>query len=123
MNFDEHGEVVNGDNTYEDITWNLRHSGPVLIGWTDEASTHLDILFSLARHQSGNAQGGLRLSDLFVSIMRIGAFGFEVSESYHSPGYITEKLFVGPPDQPTAIKLAELINNVKVKLNAMVGRA
>lgn len=46
---------------------------------------------------------------MFVSIMRIGAFGFLIDSEKHS-GYIGEKLNLG--DNITTEKLIELINGI-----------
>lgn len=111
MNVDEYKEVINEKETYKKIREKLINGENVIIGWTDEEYTHYDILFSLNTFKpEGNMlQGGIRNTDLFVSIMGIGAFGFD-RHSVKSPGYIAEKLNVR--GKITAEKLAELINGV-----------
>jgi hypothetical protein len=110
MNYDEYGDVINGPETYKGIAEEL--SGrPVIIGWSDGVATHFDILFSLKPLQYGMLQGGVGKNDLFVSIMRWGSFGFDPIAVDTHPGYYEEKLGKGMGD--TAIKLGELINNVK----------
>lgn len=118
MKYDEFGEVINAPETYKGIAEELKDNA-VLVGWTDEMSTHFDILFTLNALPYGtNIQGGIRpRRDLFVSIMRWGAFAFEVADRDLHPGYLDEKLSVrGPMGQATSGKLAELINGVKKEL-------
>lgn len=113
MNYDTYGEVINGEDTYRNIAQYLKLGQPVLIGWTDEQSTHFDILFTLGAKVIGaNIQGGVRGTDLFISIMRLGAFGFEIEHTATSGGYYAEKLssYIGTT---TSEKLAELFNGVK----------
>lgn len=109
MNKDDYGEVINGENTYKEISYQLKHGNSVIIGWTDGEGTHLDILFSVNVVKEGILQGGLRWSDLFVSIMRIGCFGFTTDGEKHS-GYVGEKLNLR--DNVTTDKLTELINGI-----------
>lgn len=110
MNKTEYNEIINGTETYKEIANKLKQDIPVIIGWTDEACTHLDILFTYkAYREYGNyLQRGLMPTDLFVSIFNCGAFGFEVDRE-KSVGYISEKLGV---DGETAEKLTELINEI-----------
>lgn len=112
MNYDEYGEVINGEKTYKAIAADLAQS-PVLIGWTDQNGTHLDILFALTAQKHGTVQGGVRGGDLFISIMRWGAFGFSIDEKETHAGYYDEKLGNRGSLGPTAEPLAELINGVK----------
>ena len=109
MDIEKYGEVINGENTYKTIAKNLKNGKSVIVGWTDEEGTHFDILFSLNVVKEGPLQGGLRWNDLFVSIMKIGAFGFLIGSEKHS-GYIGEKLNLG--DNITTEKLTELINGI-----------
>ena len=109
MNKDLYGEVINGENTYKEIAYLLKSGHSVIIGWTDEKYTHYDILFSLNVVKEGILQGGLRWNDLFVSIMRIGCFGF-LTDSKKESGYIGEKLGLG--DNITTEKLTDLINGI-----------
>lgn len=113
-NIDSWGEVVNGDATYDEIASQLNSGKAVLIGWTDGEGTHFDILFTRNPVGIGNYQGGVRRSDLFVSIMRVGSFGFEVNGLVKFPGYIEEKMThrLGS----TAQHLADLINAVIARL-------
>lgn len=116
MNFDEYDEVINGVDTFQGIADRLKAGDSVIIGWSDGQGTHFDILFVWRPiSQSGLLQGGMKGgTDLFVSIMRKGAFGFIVSDQDTHPGYFAEKLFVS--GEQTIEKLAELINGIKRKL-------
>lgn len=114
MDKDEYGEIINGENTYKEIARVLNVVGTCLIGWTDEIYTHYDILFLHKTQFYGtNIQGGIKSNDLFITIMRKGAFGFKI-DSKKSSGYIAEKLNLS--DDETAEKLAELINGVIERL-------
>lgn len=114
MNYDEYGEVINGASTFVTIADQLREFEHLMIGWTDEAGTHFDILFANGSEFEGaNHQGGIRPNDLFISIMRLGAFGFKRDVELH-PDYVAEKLGCGGI---TAKKLSELINGVIAELN------
>ena len=117
MDKDQYGETINGKNTYKEIADRLIKGQSVIVGWTDEKNTHLDILFTYRVYkEKGNyLQRGLRGNELFVSIMSIGAFGFDIDNSKKAPGYIGEKL--GLNNCPTIEKLAELINEVIKEIN------
>ena len=71
MDIDSYGEVINGENTYKEITDNLRTGKSVIIGWTDEKYTHLDLLFNYYTLKEGSLQRGLRGNELYVSIVSI----------------------------------------------------
>jgi len=115
LEFDSYDEVVNGANTYNTIVETLKSDGSILIGWTDEASSHFDILFTLRPSSVGNIQGGIKSrGDLFVSIMRVGAFAFEINKRVTADSYYMEKLHMN--STITGKKLATLINKVKAKL-------
>lgn len=113
FNEDDWGEVINGLDTYRAIVAGLRAYGSVLIGWTDGAATHYDILFSFNHLKHGNIQGGLHHKMvLMVSVVRCGCFGFDIasrSDLHHD--YITEKLNVNGTE--TALKVADLIMGVR----------
>lgn len=113
VNYDDWREVINGPETYAEIAARLLTQGAVIIGWTDQNSTHYDILFTMRPAQFGSLQGGVRgPRDLFVSIMRRGCFAFDILSmpSLH-PGYIQEKLGIST-ECPTSVALTELINGV-----------
>ena len=113
MNYNviEYGEIINGELTYKTIAEKLKSKGSLLIGWCDEEYSHYDILFLYQTDFAGtNIQGGIRQTDLFISIMRKGAFGFEINNQQKSPEYIAEKLHISGTH--TSKKIAELINGV-----------
>ncbi len=114
MDYDEYEEVINGEATYSRIAEILNRDEDVIIGWTDGEGTHFDILFHCAPKKTwkfGHLQGGVAPTDLFVSIMRVGCFGFESNNTDTNAGYYSEKLRIG--GSATSEKLAELINGVK----------
>ena len=116
MKHDEYGEVINHEETYDAIAEVLRAVGHLLIGWTDQEGTHFDILLVSGVPSYGtNIQGGIHPArDLFVSIMRRGAFAFDTGNDDTHPGYYDEKLGggLGTSKEP----LAELLNQVKRRL-------
>lgn len=116
---DEYGEILNSEDTYQFISEMLNKHDACFIGWTDGRGTHLDILFTIrpAYYPEGyhNFQGGVRPADLFVSIMKLGAFGFNREKAeYMHPSYYAEKL--GGGLGTTAAELADLINGVRQAL-------
>lgn len=111
MKYDKYGEVINHPDTYEAIANNLKAYCNTLVGWTDGNMTHFDVLFTVNVEGYGNFQGGVRAKDLFVSVMRRGAFGFEKEKIDTHAGYYDEKLGGGMGS--TSEALAELINGVK----------
>ncbi len=115
MNVDKYGEVVNGEKTYKKIADFLKKDGSFLIGWTDEKFTHYDILFSYNCDGMGVFQRGIKISDLFVSIISVGSFGFKV-DTEKSIGYVGEKLFYGKTDISVE-KITQLINGIIKNLN------
>lgn len=112
MDYDNYEEVVNSEQTYKHIAEVLETGKSVLIGWTDNEGTHFDILFSANTIGFGHFQGGVKADDLFVSIMRAGAFGFETNALDTHSGYYQEKLG-SKVSGNTAVALSELINGVK----------
>ena len=110
MNVDDYGEIVNGPYTYKGIASKLKEGESVIIGWTDEKYTHLDLSFNYKTYKEGMLQRGLRGNELYVSIISLGVFGFDVKEQEIHKGYISEKLNIH--GEPTVGKLAELINGI-----------
>ena len=112
MKFDKnkYDEIINGEETYKVIAGNLMQGLNVFIGWTDNIYTHYDILFTYKALGTGGYQRGLRYTDLFVSIMSIGSFGFKI-DSDKDVGYIAEKLFNGREDESVKA-VTELINGI-----------
>jgi len=120
MQKDEYGTVQNSQETYHDIASLLDTYHACIFPWSDEEGTQFDILFSIlpASMQAVSRQliqGGIRSNDLFVSIMRVGCFAFEVGNTDTHPAYYAEKLRL-PPGGGTTQKLAQLINGVKAEL-------
>lgn len=115
---DEFGTVYNGPETFHDIASLLQDFGACLIPWTDQAGTQYDILFAILHKEPQTVsrqliQGGVTRWDLFVSIMRVGAFGFDIENTDTHPGYYAEKLKLTGDE--TNKKLAEMINGIKVE--------
>ncbi len=110
---DAWNQVTNGPDTYKAIVEELIKNKCCIIGWSDTKYTHYDILFTLSPRKFGHLYFGIKArNDLFVSLMRRGSFGFELtspSENLH-PGYIAQKL--GEHGDETMQALGELINGV-----------
>ena len=115
MNVDEYGEVINGEDTYFEIAKHLMEGESVGIGWTDEDSTHFDIIFTLGIAKYGLFQGGIKADDLFVSIIGWSSYGFK-TDGVKLGGYIQEKLRLSNYDI-TGEKVKELVNGVIECLN------
>lgn len=118
MKRDNYDEIINGQETYRTIAAKLLQGDSVLIGWTDEEFTHMDILFTLSAYvpYKNTIQGGLRANDLFISIMRVGSFGFDTHNTKHY-NYYAEKLKYEKEPEYFKVKLAELFNGVIEYLN------
>ena len=115
MNIDNWGEVINGKDTYKVIVETLRDKTSIIIGWTDEEYTHLDLYFSLENTiKYGNLQRGIKATDLFVGIVDYSFYGFKTDSTKHE-GYIIEKLRLH--ENITSKKIAELINGIILELN------
>jgi hypothetical protein len=115
MNTDIYGEVINGKDTYFEIAKHLMKGESVGIGWTDEDSTHFDIIFTLGVKKYGLFQGGIKANDLFVSILHWSSYGFSTDGVMHG-GYIQEKLRLSNYDI-LGEKVKELVNGVIECLN------
>jgi hypothetical protein len=114
MKQDDYGCVVSSQETVDAISDTLRAGSPVAIAWGDQnKTTQFDILFSWNARGWGNLQGGIKAETyLFVSIMRLGAFAFDVCkrpEQLHHE-YIAEKLLIG--SSRSAREVAGLIGGV-----------
>lgn len=124
MNQDEYGTILNGPETYQAIALALVTTKLALIPWTDEAGTQLDILLAHGVEFAPSRsliQGGVRPTDFFVSIMRKGAFGFELNDLETHSGYYAEKLKLS--GEETIDKLAEFLNGVKAALKAEIEKS
>lgn len=118
--YDRAGEVVNARETYVAIADCLQSAGSVLIGWTDGHGAHHEVLFTLQPYARGRSNLGLiGPGCLFVSILLVGAFGFDVNERHEPrhPRYVAEKLFrLSEPDE-TSVAVTELLNGVVAALS------
>lgn len=109
MNVNNYGEVVNGKDTYKIIANTIKANGTIGIGWTDEDSTHLDIIFKLGLDtKCGDFQRGIKANYLYVSIIDHTSYAF-VPDSIKKGNYIQEKLRM---NNECGTKLAELINGI-----------
>lgn len=109
MNVNNYGEVVNGKDTYKIIANTIKANGTIGIGWTDEDSTHLDIIFKLGLDtKCGSFQRGIKSNYLYVSIIDYTSYAF-VPDSIKLGNYIQEKLRM---NNECGNKLAELINGI-----------
>lgn len=120
MNLDEYGEVINGEATNQIIAHDVASYGSCLVGWSDGEGTHLDILFTTVNGMNsyGPIHGGQKAStDLFVSILRWGAYGFELNGKEKYPSYIAGKIPLG--DNITTDKFADLLNGVIAELEKL----
>lgn len=115
MNIDIYGEIINGKDTYFEIAKHLIKGESVGIGWTDEDSTHFDIIFTLGIKKYGLFQGGIKANDLFVSILHWSSYGFS-TDGVKLGGYIQEKLRLSNYDI-LGEKVKELVNGVIEYLN------
>lgn len=110
--------AVNADDTFADIAAIVSKRRPLLIAWTDGRGTQHDVLFTLLPLRIGPIQGGLLHGggELFVSVMRVGAWGFRLERTgpLHQ-NYVAEKL--GVSEGPTAEAMAALISGVIEHLN------
>lgn len=113
MNYNEYDEVVNGKKTYKEIAKLLQENKAVGIGWTDEKSTHLDIIFKLEILKFGSFQRGIQANYLYVSIIDYTSYAF-VPDSIKYGTYIQEKLMF---NNECGDKLAELINGIIEAVN------
>ena len=60
MNIDDYGEIINGAYSYKEVSNRLNEGQSVIIGWTDEEYTHLDLLFNYRAYTGGMLQRVLR---------------------------------------------------------------
>lgn len=122
MNFDKWGEVINGEDTFEQIAKDLIETGKCIIGWTDEGADHRDILFTYKPKKYGTLQRGFRWCYLYISIMDFTSYGFLIendkSNQKHN-GYVKEKLRLH--DNDCDDKICELINGVIKYIDVMEG--
>ena len=114
MNYDDWGEVTNGEKTYKGIASVLLSGQTIGIGWTDQEYTHLDLIFNLGIDEKiGQFQRGMKQYYLYISIIDHTCMGFR-TDDVKNPEYIMEKLRM---NDVTGNKLSELINGIIVELN------
>lgn len=110
---DRYYDMQNHKDTYLWIAEVLEKHRCVLVGWHNTNGTHLDILFTIeqAFHTQNvlTIQGGIKPQYLFISIMRMGAFGFDMKTTDSSYEYYAEKLNI----KIAAPGIEKLINGVK----------
>lgn len=115
MDFNSYDEVINGPNTYKEIARILKEDHSIIIPWNDGHSSLLDVLFTYQpttcfEYAPNKRLGsGIRVTDLFVSVMRIGSFAFRIDDQFSST-YIAEKL--NHSCNSTIEELTILINEV-----------
>lgn len=115
---DTWGVVINGPRTYFSIAQALRAGRSVAMGWTDGRSTLHGLLFATDADRVTFVPGINRAAQLhevmdrvlFVSVLRVGAFGFVMDGEQLHPDYVGEKLGTG--SSVTSEALAALINGV-----------
>jgi hypothetical protein len=108
------GEVVNHPETFNKIATALLTNGVVVLNWTDEAGTLLNVLLSYDPVRWGSPGGFVDSGNhkLWIGVAGRGLFGFGYGS--HSYDYVAEKLGLRP--DLTASKLVELIDGVQRQL-------
>lgn len=117
MNYNKYEEIINGKATYKEIAFNLFMGNSVMIGWSDETYTHLDILFNYCHCMTGEVRRGFKKNYLYVSIIDYTSYGFDATNE-KCPSYIKEKLRF---NNECGDKVAELINGVIRYMNVIKG--
>lgn len=113
MNYNKYNEVINGSETYKGIARDLIDNKTIGIGWMDEDSTHLDIIFKLGLNMKcGCFQRGIKTNYLYVSIIDHTSYAF-FPDTIKDGNYIQEKLRF---NNSCGDKLAELINGIIIEL-------
>ena len=122
LHLDEHGYLLNDPINYDILAHQMKF-GAVIFPWTDGASAHT-IWMNYGATAFGGRHGfasssigfGLQSECLYVSVARMGAFGFQVGdrpEDLH-PKYVREKLDLSGE----AVEEAALINGVIAALQS-----
>lgn len=110
--------VENCNELFEYIAESFLSNEPIIIAWSEGRGTQFDISFTHIKNNLGGIQGGIRniRNHLFVSIMQVGAFAFEIDDDYQLEcDYVSKRLHVGwidPEPNVTLVALTELINGV-----------
>lgn len=126
MNYDKYSEVVNGKETYKRIAKDLLEKGMCLIGWTDGAYDHRDILFTYngSLKHYGKLQGGRGKCRLWVSIAGFSCNAFLIKDGNNvdntkNNSYIAEKLMLH--ENSCNMEICGLINDVIKEIDEMRG--
>lgn len=98
VSLDEYGYVIHTKPAVEEVIFLLSLPEPktIILPFSDGRGSQFDILISHSQYALGERnllQGGIKKNDLFVSVMRKGAFAFRVGQRSH-PDYYAEKLGV-----------------------------
>ena len=112
---DEYGVVENSPQTYRAIYNKLISDRTVLMGWTDNAMSHMDILLALPDTVGPLNRLDARPVKLVVGVVGYGLFAFAVQRNadiHHS--YLAAKLGMRPTKTTEA--LAELVLGVMAEL-------
>jgi hypothetical protein len=112
---DEYGVVANSPDTYRAAAEKLRTSGCVSLGWTDNASSHMDVLLAVPPQVGPSNRMDNSARKLFVAVSGYGMFGFRRTRTdpLH-PAYLAEKL--GMRYSVTTEALSDLVNGVMGEL-------
>ena len=117
---DEYGVVHNSAGTYLAAASVLLNHGRILMGWTDDAMTHMDVLLAVVNESVGPLNRmDARPRKLIVAVASYGMFGFAIHRDdplHHA--YLGEKLGLRP--SPTTEALADLVNGVIAAMTAEV---
>ncbi|MDE6946276.1 MAG: hypothetical protein K2P14_03735 [Anaeroplasmataceae bacterium] len=93
------------------IVNNLKENSSVLMNiQIEEEYSQYDVLFSYGFTNYGRFQRGILATDLLISVIGFGAFGFRVEIADTDPSYYTEKLGIH------SNFLSFLFNEVRKKL-------
>lgn len=120
LDLDDDGLVYNTLENYRLLASDVWYDRSVIIAWSDEQGTQLDVSLVLIAKEYGSLQGGQSTgTDLFVGVSQVGFFGFDMFSGPKSGSYVAEKLNL--EDGHTARKLAQLINGVQQELVPIAG--
>lgn len=109
---DKDGYVHNGADTFRCAALDVIHRNHVVLTWTDQLGTILNILLSYAPTRVGPGGGVVDNgpAKLWVGIAGKGCFAFGMERSFLHESYISEKLGV---TGATAYALAVLITSIR----------
>ena len=118
---DEHGLVCNGEDTYRCAALDMRYRHQVVLNWTDQRGTALNIHLAYGPTRVGTLAGMIDggPNKMWVGVAGHGCWAFEVQPGHLHADYIAEKLKVRGA---TAIAVAELLDNIRRELAVEVAR-